>query len=127
MGKVLGVGGVFFKCADSKATGEWYSRVLGMNAEDYGGFHFHHSESSAAKGAGAMTIFSGFPADTTYFEPSATPVMINLMVDDLDAVLAIAAAAGVAPVQPGEDSEYGRFAWLMDPDGRKIELWQPPD
>jgi len=126
MGKVLGVGGVFFKCADTGATMAWYARVLGLKLEDFGGVMFSHRESADAKGRGAMTVFSGFPADTDYFGPSDVPVMINLMVDDLDEVLAQAAQEGVEPVQPGDDQEYGRFAWIMDPDGRKIELWQPP-
>ncbi|MEM6609890.1 MAG: VOC family protein [Pseudomonadota bacterium] len=126
MGNVLGIGGVFFKCADPEATKNWYIRVLGMTAEDYGGFHFSHAQSAEAKGPGALTVFSGFAGDTDYFSPSEAPFMFNLMVDDLDAVLAHAAAEGVEPVQPGVDEEYGRFAWIMDPDGRKVELWQPP-
>ncbi len=126
MGRILGIGGVFLKCENPAATREWYERVLGMRSEDYGGFHFAHGASAAAKGQGAMTIFSHFDQDTDYISPSDLPFMINLMVDDLDAVLAHAAAAGVEPVQPGEDLEYGRFAWIMDPDGRKLELWQPP-
>ncbi|MBF9031867.1 VOC family protein [Rhodobacterales bacterium HKCCE3408] len=126
MAKVLGIGGVFLKCADPAATRTWYERVLGMKAEDYGGFHFHHAESAAIHGPGAMTIFSGFEARTDYFDPSELPFMLNLMVDDLDAILAHAEAAGVSQVQPREDLEYGCFAWIMDPDGRKLELWQPP-
>lgn len=126
MGRVLGVGGVFFQCRDLQTTMDWYARVLGMKIEDFGGAMFSHADSAAAKGTGAMTIFSGFAGDTDYFEPSDVPVMFNLMVDDLDAVLAQAAAEGVEPVQPGDNQEYGRFAWIMDPDGRKVELWQPP-
>ena len=126
MGNVLGVGGVFFKCRDTQATMAWYARVLGLSVEDFGGALFSHQQSAAAKGQGAMTVFSPFAEDTDYFAPSDSPVMINLMVDDLDAVLAKAAAEGVHPVQPGDDQEYGRFAWIMDPDGRKLELWQPP-
>ena len=126
MGKVLGVGGVFFKCRDVDATMAWYARVLGLKREDFGGVLFSHADSAAAKGQGAMTVFSGFAQNTDYFAPSGTDVMINLMVDDLEAVLARAAAEGVEPVQPGDDQNYGRFAWIMDPDGRKLELWQPP-
>lgn len=126
MGQVLGVGGVFFKCRDLEATMAWYARVLGLKREDFGGTMFSHARSAEAKGPGALTVFSGFAEDSDYFAPSDVPVMINLMVDDLDAVLAHAAAEGVTPVQPGEDQDYGRFAWIMDPDGRKLELWQPP-
>lgn len=127
MGNVIGVGGLFFACADKVATRDWYARVLGMAPQDFGGFTFSHGESHASKGPGAMTIFAPFEAQNEYFAPSDLPFMINLMVDDLDAVLARCEAQGVAQVQPRETSEYGDFAWVMDPDGRKIELWQPPD
>jgi predicted enzyme related to lactoylglutathione lyase len=126
MGKVVGIGGFFWKCADPAATRAWYERVLGMEAESYGGFHLHHAESAARHGAQAMTVFTPFAAETTYFAPSAAPFMVNLMVDDLDAVLERVAEAGVEQVQPREDNEYGGFAWIVDPDGRKLELWQPP-
>ena len=127
MGKVLGVGGVFFKCRDVAATMAWYARVLGLELQsDFAGVLFSHAASADAKGPGAMTVFSGFAQDSDYFAPGDQEVMINLMVDDLDAVLAKAAAEGVVPVQPGDDQPYGRFAWIMDPDGRKLELWQPP-
>ena len=127
MAKVIGLGGVFLHCADVEATKDWYSRVLGMEPNDFGGFHFMHGESAAAFGDGARTIYGIFAADTDYFEPSTLPFMLNLMVDDLDGVLARAADAGVDQVQDRQDYEYGRFAWIMDPDGRKLELWQPPD
>jgi predicted enzyme related to lactoylglutathione lyase len=126
MAKVVGIGGVFLKCADTEATKAWYSRVLGMVPEDYGGFHFAHAESASALGPGALTIFSGFASDTDYFQPSELPFMLNLMVDDLDGILERVAAEGVDQVKEREDLEYGRFAWIMDPDGRKLELWQPP-
>lgn len=125
-GRVIGLGGVFLACADPEATKTWYREVLGLSVNDYGGFHFDHRESAAAFDAGARTIFAPFPEGADYFAPSTLPFMVNLMVDDLDAVLARAEAAGVAQLQPAESHDYGRFAWLLDPDGRKLELWQPP-
>lgn len=118
MAKVLGIGGVFFKAADTAATGEWYRRVLGFELQDWGGAMF------PASGVGHQ-VWSPFSADTDYFKPSDLPFMINLMVDDLDGVLAKAAAEGEQPTDRQEHEGMGKFAWLMDPNGLKIELWEP--
>ncbi|WP_025313318.1 VOC family protein [Roseicyclus elongatus] len=125
MAKVLGLGGVFFSCADHEATKAWYARVLGMEPDADGGLAFLHGDSAAMFQQGARTVFAPFP-DASYFAPSTAPFMLNLIVDDLDAILARAAAEGVDEVQPREEHPYGRFGWIMDPDGRKLELWQPP-
>jgi catechol 2,3-dioxygenase-like lactoylglutathione lyase family enzyme len=125
MARVLGLGGVFFTCADSEATKAWYARVLGMSPDEDGGLAFLHGETAAAFPQGARTVFAPFP-DGRYFAPSEAPFMLNLIVDDLDAVLARARAEGVEEVQPREAHPYGRFGWIMDPDHRKLELWQPP-
>lgn len=119
MAKVLGLGGVFFKASDPKALAQWYARVLGFRIEDWGGAVFEPSKPLTGN-------WSPFPADTRYFEPSAAPFMINFVVDDLDGVLARAAAEGVEPTGR-QDEGYGRFAWLVDPEGLKIELWQPAE
>lgn len=126
MAKVLGLGGLFLKGADPEATLAWYARVLGMAPDEHGGLAFPHRDSADSFGAGARTVFGVFAEDSAYFAPSALPVMLNLMVDDLDGILAHAAAEGVAEVQPRESHPYGRFGWIMDPDGRKVELWEPP-
>ena len=126
MAQVIGVGGVFLECADPEATKDWYTRVLGMTPTDYGGFDFLHTGSAEKFPEGARTIFAPFVAGGDYFKPSTLPVMINLMVDDLDAMLARAEAEGVDQVQPAQTLDYGKFGWILDPDGRKIELWQPP-
>lgn len=118
MAKVLGIGGVFFKAEDGGAVGEWYSRVLGIEVSDWGGAVFpSHSH--------AYQVWSPFKADTKYFEPSAAGFMINFMVDDLEGVLAKAAAAGVEPLGRELSDDNGKFAWLLDPAGIKIELWEP--
>lgn len=121
MAKVLGVGGIFFKTADGAALRAWYARTLGMEVSDWGAF-FTPDQLAAKPGSG--TVFNPFKADTTYFEPSTNEFMINLVVDDMDAMLAQCAAAGVTPIKQ-QDESYGRFAHIMDPEGRKIELWEP--
>lgn len=122
----MGVGGLFMACRDPNATKKWYREVLGMRPADYGSFDFLHRDSADRFAAGARTVFAAFDYDSDYFKPSSQPFMFNLIVDDLDAVLARAQAAGAEQVQPREDTDYGNFAWLLDPDGRKVELWQPP-
>jgi predicted enzyme related to lactoylglutathione lyase len=123
MAKVLGVGGLFFKSADQAATNEWYARVLGLSFEPWGGVIF--LPDGPAKHPGAATVFSSFPADTDYFAPSTGEFMFNLMVDDLDGILARCKEQGVTPLQVMNDQPNGRFAHILDPEGRKIELWQP--
>lgn len=125
MANVIGLGGVFFLCADPEASKAWYRDVLGIAPNDFGGFDFRHADSAKTFPQGARTIFAPFKAGSDYFKPSSETVMFNLMVDDLDGVLARAEAARAEQVQPAEAHEYGRFAWLMDPDGRKVELWEP--
>ncbi len=123
MARVLGIGGLFFKSADTAATCAWYRRVLGLEFAEWGGVVFTPDAAAAHPGAG--TVFSPFSADTDYFSPSEKDFMFNLMVDDLDAMLARCAAEGVEPVKLFPPEPNGRFAHIMDPDGRKIELWQP--
>jgi catechol 2,3-dioxygenase-like lactoylglutathione lyase family enzyme len=116
MAKVLGLGGVFFKSRDPAALTDWYKRVLGFPVTEMG-VMFPHPEVG-------FTLWAPFKADTTYFEPSTYPYMINLLVDDIDGVIAAAQAEGVEPTGR-QDEDYGRFAWFMDPDGGKVEIWQP--
>ena len=123
MAKVLGVGGVFFKSKDEAALRDWYSRVLGLPFEDWGGVIF--LPQLAASQPGAATVFSAFSADTDYFAPSTNEFMINLMVDDMDGVLARCAQQGVTPLKRMDDEPNGRFAHILDPEGRKLELWEP--
>ena len=118
MAKVLGIGGVFFKVQDGDALRDWYRRVLGFPIEDWGGVPFPHPDRGAV-------VWSPFRADTGYFDPSPHGFMINLIVDDLDGVLAKAREAGVEPLGRDDSDPNGRFAWLLDPAGIKIELWEP--
>ncbi len=123
MGKVIGIGGVFFKSANPEATRDWYAQVLGISFQDWGGTIFEPRDAAAK--AGAATVFCPFDADTDYFAPSDAPFMINLMVDDLASVLARCAENGVEPASTTMSEPNGDFAHVMDPEGRKIELWQP--
>jgi predicted enzyme related to lactoylglutathione lyase len=123
MTKVLGVGGVFFKSRDQAALQDWYGRVLGLSFENWGGVIF--TPQVAASHAGAATVFASFKADTDYFEPSTKEFMLNLMVDDMDGILARCAQHGVTPLLRLDDEPNGRFAHILDPEGRKLELWEP--
>jgi predicted enzyme related to lactoylglutathione lyase len=123
-GRVIGIGGVFFKSKENKQLGAWYSENLGIEQNSWGTLFkwrsFDHPEVEH------LTTWSVFPADSTYFDPSKAPFMINYIVDDLDAILAKLAANGARIDPKREDHDYGRFAWIFDPDGNKIELWEPP-
>jgi predicted enzyme related to lactoylglutathione lyase len=122
MAKVIGMGGIFFKSRDPKALNAWYARHLGLPVDDWGGARF--SEDEKRKG---YTLWSPFAADTNYFAPSTQPYMINFRVDDLNGLLAQLREAGVTVDERVEDSEFGRFGWIIDPEGTRVELWQPPD
>lgn len=123
MAKVIGVGGVFFKTPDWQHLRVWYQVVLGIEFADWGGAFFTPDMLAGASGAG--TTFTGFAQDTDYFAPSAKDYMFNFIVDDLDAVLQRCKEHGVEPVNLFPDAPNGRFAHIVDPEGRKIELWQP--
>jgi predicted enzyme related to lactoylglutathione lyase len=123
VGKVTGLGGVFFKADDPKRLSSWYETHLGLKGED-GSVFFRWRERDVD--APGMTVWSIFPRDSGYFDPSRVPFMLNYRVDDLDAILKRLRAEGVTIDDRREDSQYGRFAWIMDPEGNRIELWQPP-
>ncbi len=122
MAKVTGLGGVFFKAADPERLYGWYEKNLGLKKEE-GGVNFRWRDKD---GAAAKTVWAIFDKDTRYFDPSAAPFMMNFRVDDLDALLEQLRAAGVHIDEKREDCDYGRFAWIMDPEGNRIELWEPP-
>lgn len=121
MAKVTGFGGVFVKARDPQVLSAWYGKHLGIDVADWGGAMF--AEDASRPG---YTLWSPFAADSAYFAPSDKPFMLNFRVDDLDAMLARLRAEGVAVDDRVEESEFGRFGWIMDPEGTRIELWQPP-
>jgi predicted enzyme related to lactoylglutathione lyase len=122
MKRVVGLGGIFIKSKDPKALYEWYRRHLGIE--------------SSADGSGAMwaadhsdvpvfNVWAVFPHDSNYFAPSQSPFMINFRVDDLDALLKTLREEGVQVDDKVEDYDYGKFGWIVDPEGNRVELWEP--
>lgn len=124
MRRVTGIGGIFFKAAAPKALADWYRIHLGFKVEPWGGVAFHWADDNAS-GTGT-TIWSPFKADTTYFAPSTAPFMVNFRVEDLQALLTTLRAEGCSVDEKVDESEFGKFGWVMDPEGNRIELWQPP-
>jgi catechol 2,3-dioxygenase-like lactoylglutathione lyase family enzyme len=124
-GRVLGIGGIFFKSADHTKLADWYRQNLGIEEKPGEGtlFHWRDHENPDVE---RLTVWSIFPASSNYMDPSPAPFMINYIVDDLDALLAKLQAKGVNVDPKRQDYDYGRFAWIYDADGNKIELWQPP-
>jgi predicted enzyme related to lactoylglutathione lyase len=124
MQRVTGIGGIFFKARDPKALGEWYRNHLGIDVQEWGGTAFRWNEPEACPEG--ITVWSLFPADTKYFEPGSSPFMVNYRVADLAGILAALRAEGCNVDDKTETSEYGRFGWVVDPEGNRIELWEPP-
>lgn len=121
IGHVTGIGGVFVKSKDPKALAAWYRDVLGVPVEAWGGAALRYD----APGHPPAAAWSAFPQDTDYMAPSTREVMINFAVDDLDAMAARLKAKGVVILKRDDKDPSGRFAWILDPDGTKIELWEP--
>ncbi len=123
--RVTGIGGVFFKCKSPKAMREWYKTHLGLNTNQYGCvFEWRQATDSTKKG---YTQWSLFRDSTNYFEPSKKDFMINYRVENLDALVEELKKEGVTVVDKVEAVEYGKFVHIMDPEGNKIELWEPND
>ncbi len=120
MKRVIGIGGIFFKAQNPKALAEWYEKHLGIEfgGKTYSDFQFQERETG-------WTAFSIFKQDTKYFEPSEKQFMLNLRVENLDELLKILRAEGVHVFDEIEDGDYGKFGWILDIEGNKIELWQP--
>ena len=122
MARVTGIGGVFFTCKDPEKTVSWYREKLGLDIGEYG---FCAFEWRSKDGVEAQTVWTPFPADTDYFGPSGSSVMINYTVDNLDEFLTELKAKGVRIDDERQEYDYGRFAWVYDDEGKKIELWEP--
>lgn len=125
MKKITGLGGVFIKAKDPKALAAWYEEILGIpfNNGTYTDFPFTDEAGKITPGSNVLSFFK---ADSKYFDPSEKQVMINLRVSDLFALLDELKQKNVTIVGDPMDEEYGKFGWIMDPEGNKIELWQPP-
>jgi predicted enzyme related to lactoylglutathione lyase len=120
-GRITGIGGIFFKARDPKGLAAWYRDVLGLPLEVWGGAAIKPD----APGHPPALIWNAFPASTDYFAPSASDHMINYAVDDLDAFLERIEAKSVKVLKRDDSDPSGKFAWIMDPEGNKIELWEP--
>jgi len=123
MKRVTGIGGVFLKSKDPKAMYAWYEKHLGIQSE-YGTvmFNWRDAEDPAKEG---MTVWALFPESSKKFDPSTSPFMMNFRVENLEQLLADLRAAGVQVDDKMESHEYGKFGWIMDPEGNRIELWEP--
>ena len=120
---MTGIGGVFFKAKEPKALVEWYAKHLGLKTDQYGSTFWWKDK----KGADCSTQWSPFADDTTYFAPSEKQFMQNFRVHDLENLLLQLAAEGVEIVGDTASYDYGKFAWILDIEGNKIELWEPID
>ena len=125
MKRVTGIGGVFIKSGDPAKLREWYKRHLGIEFEEWGGFAFRWKGPENPDGGGT-TVWSIFDAASNYFDPSKAQVMINYRVADVQVLVAALRAEGCEVMDKVDESEYGKFGWFRDPDGNKIELWEPP-
>jgi predicted enzyme related to lactoylglutathione lyase len=122
MARILGLGGVFFKATNPARLGDWYAKWLGLDVAKWGGVVFPVRWLPPR----GYAVWSPFEAKTDYFRPSRKPFLVNLVVDDLDAMLAKVAKSGARVMPKREESEFGRFGWFVDPEGNKVELWEPP-
>ena len=124
MAKITGIGGVFFKSTnDHKALAEWYNKHLGMPMESWGGTILRWPEDKADDDG--LTVWNAAAKDTKWFSPSESNFMINYRVDDMAGMIEQLTSAGIEIIQGPESHENGKFAWIMDPDGNKVELWEP--
>jgi predicted enzyme related to lactoylglutathione lyase len=125
MKRVTGIGGIFFKAKDAAALREWYRQHLGIHINDWGGAAFDWANPDNPTGVGT-TAWSVFEASSTHFGPGQAQFMVNYRVDDLHALLAALRAEGCAVDDKVDESDFGRFGWVTDPEGNRVELWQPP-
>ena len=119
MKRVTGIGGIFFKAKDPRTLHAWYKEHLGIDVQPWGGAAFTWTD-------GGTTAWLITSEKSDQFAPSSAPFMVNYRVDDLDALLAALRAEGCNVLDKTDDSDYGKFGWVIDPEGNKVELWQPP-
>ena len=120
MKRVTGIGGIFFKAKDAPALRAWYQRHLGIDVQEWGGTAFSWAD------AGGMTVWCIGEAGGDQFAPSQATFMVNYRVEDLHALVAVLKQEGCNVLEKIDESEYGKFAWVIDPEGNKVELWEPP-
>ncbi|MDE3244878.1 MAG: VOC family protein [Acidobacteriota bacterium] len=125
MKRVTGIGGVFLKAKEPDVLRDWYRKHLGLEIEAWGGVAFKW-HSPGQPNPDGTTVWSVFPATSEYFAPSSAPFMVNYRVEDLHALLAALRDEGCDVDSKIDESEFGKFGWVMDPEGNKVELWEPP-
>lgn len=123
MTRVTGIGGIFFKARDPQTLGAWYRDHLGLDVTDWDGAIFNWGGPESEPG---MTIWSVVKNDTTQMDPGTASFMVNFRVADLQALLAALRSEGCNVMDRTEESEQGKFGWVIDPEGNKVELWEPP-
>lgn len=121
--RVTGLGGFFFKTKDPNAIKQWYNKHLGLNTDQYGCTFWWKDK----EGQDCTTQWSPMKDDTNYFKPSKSPFMMNFRVENLEELLKVLRQEGVTVVGEIEEYSYGKFGWILDPDGNKLELWEPND
>ena len=125
MKRVTGIGGIFFQASDPESLRAWYREHLGIDVQEWGGAAFTWTD-DAGKPTKGTTIWS-VGSEKSYYAPSTSTFMINYRVADLDALLRLLREEGCNVIDKTDNSEYGKFGWVMDPEGNKLELWQPPE
>ena len=125
MKRVTGIGGIFFKAKDAHSLQAWYKKHLGIDVQEWGGTAFQWIDGDGKPFAGT-TIWSIGPEENDNFAPSKASFMINYRVEDLHALVKVLRLEGCNVLEKIEESEFGKFAWVIDPEGNKVELWQPP-
>jgi len=125
MKRVTGIGGIFFKAKDPKAMQAWYKRHLGIDVQDWGGAAFPWTDADG-KPVGGTTAWLIDPADTDHFAPGPASFMVNYRVADLHGLLKALKEEGCKVLDKVDESDYGKFGWVLDPEGNKVELWEPP-
>ena len=122
MRRVTGIGGIFFSAKDPAALRAWYKRHLGIDVQDWGGAPFSWNDADGNP-TGGTTIWS---VGTDDFGPNHRPFMVNYRVADLHALLAALRGEGCEVLEKVDESDFGKFGWVIDPEGNKVELWEPP-
>jgi predicted enzyme related to lactoylglutathione lyase len=125
MKRVTGIGGIFFKAQDAPALRAWYQKHLGIDVQSWGGTAFNWTDDEG-RALGGSTVWSIASAQSDQFAPGTAPFMVNYRVDDLHALVKTLRDEGCNVLDKIDDSEFGKFAWVIDPEGNKVELWQPP-
>jgi len=126
MKRVTGIGGIFFKAKDPVALGAWYKEHLGIDVQAWGGAAFRWTDDDGNPKAGT-TAWLVTKSESDQFAPSKAPFMVNYRVADLPGLLAALRSEGCEVLEKTDDSEFGKFGWVIDPEGNKVELWQPPE